>query len=640
VRIVVILLIMSLFTIQLVTASTPTFQVTNVINTTLKLDNSTNHGSIVVVKQPYVSREKTTSTYDSDILQKFDKLVWKGNDTIELWLNPNYKTTLIKGSSYYFTDIGLFTYQSIYNRSKTGQIVVNPASDLKINVSYILFRYDDNVPYEMTKKTFDTAVVETEKTYPITFAVPATWQPRDYTLKVEIISSNMTQEVTKTMTLQQNKNWSIIRDELSKNVTMKSGEIRNLGKLYLKNNGNIDFDLKVYLSGNASQFIYVPTNLTLIRGVNTPVPFMIQVPIEQKDGKYESTAKIVGTDNTRDITMKFKIIDSVKPSIVNFSIDTTEVYSDTKIKVYTKDNLNVLNCTIDHYIPESETINNLKTKEVIKLKKDNWLFTADINFKQVGIHWFNVCLTDSSGNVACEWRNQTFPRLNLIQNLSTSKMPTTKAGMITSKPIFRIEKQVPDKTRLKLSRFYTDLVNDTTVYDIRLKDDSGNIYSFTTVNSTIDISMQGQYYLEIKGAKVVKYDGIITITPPKYAEAVTDIHIEGQFRDYKPPHDYTLKWYGKDIQCIANDTGNYDTSSSRCIINFAADVDETTAILPTTVNEMQLERNKWDGEISAREKKIKIRNYWISGMAALCVIVLLTLGYYVAIYPNQRIMKR
>jgi hypothetical protein len=639
VKILPLILILSLLTLQIVTASTPDFTISNLLNSTMQM-NKNNHGKVIVVKQPYISSERTITNYEQFTLKKYDKFTWQNNDTIEIWLNQNTKTTLVKGSSYYFSDTGLYTYQSIYNRTRMSQINVMPEPSLMVNISYVLSRYDNNIPYEITKGTFPSTIVDTEKIFDLIFDVPSSMQPRDYSLMMKIASSNKTITINKTMTLKQNQNWTIVKDELTKNLTLKSGDIKNLGKLTLKNDGNMDFVLRIYMSGNATQFIYTPENITLIRGVNTPVPFMMQVPIEQKDGKYNASVRIVGSDVTKDIKLSFKVLDSVKPEMTNISISKIELYEDVKLKIYTKDNMGVTNCSITYYLPENETTNTLKQSVTLKMKKDNWLFSTDMNVKQPGIHWFNICITDTSGNVVCQWYNQTFPRLKLIQNITSNNMPTTKAGLISSKPIFDIYKTSQDKIKVKMIRFYTDLVNDTSVYDIRLKDDQNNLYTFNGVNSSVEITAKGKYWIEVKGEKVVKYDGLLTFETPKYADRVTDVHFNGQFRDYTPPHDYVLKWYGKDIQCIANDTGIYDTSTSRCVIDFGADVDETTAILPTTVNEMKLERQKWDTAIQGKDKQIRIRNYWISGMAAFCVIVLLTLGYYIAIYPNQRIMKR
>lgn len=607
--------ILLLIAIPNVIASTPNFEITNLLENEATNGNN-DFGNLLFVEKPYFSDYHNKSVISQEIYQQYDILQWRG-DSIKITNPKNVDTVLVNSSEYYFEDIGIHQITSMTNSSETAIISINPADPIHINIT------DINIPigfeFNFSNNDFD---FETEKSISADLSIDDDVEFGDYDIlyKVNGVQKKQSIELLKVI------NWSEDDENLSKSQTIKSGDGIYLGRIILENKGNEDVEITVAKDGNQTGMLGIPQPQTLYRKNIMNLDFQINVPTITPAGIYEMEIIISGGGIIKTIPINITVIDAIAPTIELIDFSTDKVFVDNLISVTATDNDDVANVTITY---DGETYG---------FKKDANLFTRTEKFTKLSRYIFNFCATDVEGNKVCQIVNKTFEQQDVIEGeQKVMNMDSMRYGKYSRMFLFNITKKLDEDIVLEIVNYekYPVESNQTPVF--RVVDDDGSIKNFGKYNSEIRIADAGNYYFEVRGDEELDINGILRATVPDQYKEIQDITFKVSFKDYDVPKDFSVNWVnGRNVDCKVEDTGNLDTSYYACELKYPIDTRASDISIPTTVQE----RNKFENEANDVRKELddsKRKSGWVIGiMVAFFVLLILYTVFMVLYYPYIR----
>lgn len=612
-------LLLMILLIPTVFASTPQFSVNYLFENEV-INGNIDIGDILFLKQPYQSDVIQRQTISNFTLQEYDVLKWMGNESIKV-RNPQLsESILVAGSEYYFSSDGLYQIFSMLNNSDMAYITVIDSKPNTINITEV------NVPIGMSLVFSNTSfLLENEKTIGLTLDIDDDVMYGDYALSFKINNISKSHQFK----VLRNFNWTINDTNLTKNIIIKNGESKYLGRIELINNGNMDVEITTTKYGNDSHMIGIPQPQTLYRKNQLFIDIQAQVPTIQLPGNYTLNIRMDGGNITQNVSLNVTVQDSILPSIdqVNFSSD--RVFVNNNITVIATDNNDVKSVIL--YFDDKNVV----------LKKDGNIFTGSYLFDKLSQYNMQLCAEDIEKNKVCEDINRTFIKLKVIEGHNKSiQMPSVKFAKYSSKFLINLSVDVPEGISLQLVSFEGNTqINNTAL--IRVVDEDGSIKQFTQFTNDVKIFDKGTYTIEVRSDIEGDFEGLLRFDVPEYIESVQDTTFRVSFKNYDVPLDFTQEWIdGRQFECKVIDTGDLDSSYFNCEITYPISLKAGTLSVPTT-NE---ERQKFKDEANlVREElaKNKRKQAWIISILILVPIIILLWGLYmVLIYPTLRVRGR
>lgn len=583
----IIVLLLSCFSVY---ASEPSYTITHSLNSSLQ-NKQQEIGSIVFTKGPYTNPYFNISNFSSYTTEQYNTLFWKGNSSIVVVKPDTTQALLIPNQGLILDQDGHYSYHLVLNSSIIGNIVSNTASQDYFKLTH------DEIDGVDVNFSIDEFFLNTEKIVKINLSIDDDIVPKNYNISFYIDSNrSIDQNITFNFTVKENRDWVVINDTLNETIVyVKSGSITPLGSLKLKNIGNIDFDVGLKLSGNASDLLLVPDNQTLFKKSSSVFNVQIQIPSIQEVGQYVATIEFMGGNKTLSKTLLIVVQDSQIPEIEKITFSSDSVFIPTTITAIAKDNIGVEKLTFSF---EGKTYTMVKDEQV---------FTYVLNFSRLSRYVITFCAFDDSNNSDCVDINKTFERLDIVNNSNSSiTLPSRKYGSFSRVKLFDYVQEIPEGISVQLIEVLKDDINATNDFQVRIIDGKGAIKRFTTTQNFVTIEELGPIYLEVRNDGIVDYDGYLEFFLPEYAVQVGTISFSGRFLDYDVPQAFVMDWFGETLSCDVVDTGDLKTSYYDCQLILDISTDKDDIPVPTSVSERrQLDREINETTMKYEEQKKK-----------------------------------
>ena len=630
----IIFIIMLLLCTMSVVASSPDFEVSYRLNDSLR--NGENQlGKIVLIPTTPISDVITLSEIQNVSIDKYDQILWRYTKTLEVGYS-NAKSLLFFNELYSFNQKGTYTLNYIDNITNKRYVHVGDMPDNIVNFEYTV----SNDGLEVCSGQQTNINLDSEQDFNLDCDVNINILPDDYTLNIRSYSDykNVTKDMI--LNLPQDKSWSVFNSNIESEIDVKSGDYKELGQITLTNDGNINFNLYSDITGNASDFVVINDNQTILKNMNTAFSVILHVPINKKVGYYHSVINIY--DNTKSEIFEFgiNVKDNFPPEITHFGISRKEVKVNNTVHIMAKDNMNVTNATfkaVHEYIEGNLTKHYIIEEDLIPT--DINYFEKNIIFDMVGDYKISYCVQDSSSNSDCDNTTIDVTKYDPFTNFTKINFGSKKSDSFNKKILFNITENLKDPIKVRINDFTTDVENDSmTDYVIKLisEDVDEDFYNWT------EITKKGIYYIKIKSDVEIDYEGTIDFDMPDYMKDYSDYSFSGKFISYNVPEagNYeTPNGFNYTIEVV--DTGEYSTSKTKVIINYPIDIAVEDLGMVTTQGAMEETQEKYDLIVENVEEKIKNykRGLILSIISAILLIMYATYMIRIDVYYRGRKFK-
>ncbi len=580
-------------------------------------------GEFIIVNKPLISSNYNITNYTISGAQIGDAFIWQGTDTLSMYLNDVFIGFLSPSNSLTLSSVGTYTYAQSSNLSVNGSIIVTSISPITINIQ--LNGNPVNYTFEPASFLFNMS----DKLIKVNYSVLEEVSTGEYNWTLNVSSANKSVVKNGTTRVVENRAWNITSSTVPSNFTIKSGSAEPIGEVNVINLGNADFSIHVDLYGDGAKFIRTQENQTLFKRTSGVFNFIAQVPSVTTHGSYNTTVVMTGGNKTETFSFMIVVTDMLPPEIKRVSFLDDFIYHDNIISVDVTDNIQVANVSIEY------------DGVLYNMTRDQQLFTYAFKPDRLSQYLFTVCAYDDTNNVVCQEINKTFMKLNIINYTPEVRMPSRKTGAYASTTLFNLSEKPPHAIKIKLVDFAGESVNTTVGgnYKLRVVDGDGTVYQFNSLGEEINVFYAGQIKIEVTGDEQSSYDGILLVTPQDYMENLTGpIHIHGKFLSYDIPNSFIINdWYGgKPFSCEVIDTGDLDTSEYDCKVKFPITLDVKNFAVPTTPSEKLLYDENKNNTIAGIRGEVLNRNFAISGLAAIILILSLLLVWGAKYYPYFR----
>lgn len=616
----ILFLLILLLSLGVVTASNPNYIVTNLLENDI-INGVNDGGDILFVAEPYTPDIYNMSIIETKFMQQYDRIQWKGLNSVKLIPPPGLnEVILVTNSIYDFSTIGVYTLQSNLNISNSSILNIIQADINQVNLK--ILEQPSGFEIAFSQSSF---ILDTEKAISLEIEIDDDVEPGNYNIDYQIEGKGTKTNFSNTFEVGINNNWTVYKNTLEENKSVKNGVSDFYGYLELLNKGNVDIDISVIKSGNSTFMLSTPAQQTLFKKSNLILNFQIQVPSIQTPGIYEMEIEILGGGLNETFPINITVQDSINPIIESINFSTDKVFKENKITVISTDNNDVKNVTMNY------------GGKLIYLNKDQNLFTCETNFTKLSNYIFEFCAIDTTGNKACVITNKTFIKISVINNFTKIlNMPSMKVGKYSRIELFNITKEVPEGVIFELVDFTGEGIQNYTGI-VRIVDEDGSIKQFGDLVNEVTVTDVGQVFLEVRSDIVADYNGVLRVYLPEYIEGVEDITFKTSFKEYDVPEDFTLEWFDDSkINCDIIDSGDLDSSYYYCTMKFPIDVKKEDIAFPTTAREKErLDSDVFD--VQEDWSKSKKRSALV--ITFLIVVLIMTGGwsyYMTEIYPNVR----
>lgn len=610
-----IIFICILLSLSFVAASSPNNQVTQLFDTDV-VNGINGIGEILVIPMQYEADEFTVDNFSDIQVERYDRFIWIGNNTISFITPSGTDDIVVPGSSYIFMQQGIYTYAKLTNITMNATVTALAAPINRVQIEVL------DAPNGIELQFFeDDFILTNEKVIEAILDVNEDVDPGQYTVLYQV------GEVLKnyTFVVEENKAWKA-KENFTLQQDIKAGESRYIGYIEINNTGNTDVELDILKIGNNTDIVVVPDKRTLFKKSSIRFDVQLQVPSTTEPGSYEVELYITDDDNDKNITLTIDVVDSEKPKIERINFSEEYVFMDNIVSVIATDNNEVTNVTIDF------------DGKNFTMEKDQNLFTFKHSFKKLSQYTFDVCAYDASDNVFCKQVNKTFDKMNVIEGVEKNiRLPTVKFSSYSSAYLLTLNESMEDGVVVELVSIESEVAEDDS-YSVRIVDDEGGAKRFDIYENEIKLYNAGDYYIEVRSEEMRQYEGVLRVHVPEYVTEVADINFEVAFKDYSVPLNYTIPdIYGKQVDCNPVDTGDYDTSYQECTYQIPFSVNSEDIVVPLSVNEKNRIESSVD-EVQQELEEAKRRSAVIISLLVVFFISILMFIYYIVYtYPYQRI---
>lgn len=419
----------------------------------------------------------------------------------------------------------------------------------------------------------------------------------------------------------------VVDDDIEREIIAKTGDDVDGGNILFRNIGNVDFDITTEVSGNASDFIFVPTRRSVFVDSMTTFPIRVQPSNNQKLGTYNFTIEfIVEGDVKHRVDGEIIVEDGIPPRLrsIEFEHDRSSVKN--FIYVEATDNIGV-----------DRVVLRYDNDEFKFEKKDSENFILEHTFTRLSRYLLEICAYDEDENDVCVEFNKTFARVDFIELVEQFelKFPSVKSGRHSRQHIFNLTNDAQN-IAISLSNLrYTDITpQDLT---IRLIDGDGAVRRFRSVNDEVVVEKSGKIFLEILSDNIGEVRGEINFMLPNFMVEIEPIDFRVQFKDYDVPQPFKTEWFGRNIDCDVIDTGNLETSHYECVLDMDISISPENLPIPTTIVDKEQQKVIHQQEVDKYKQSRNIYRVVTGLMIGLLVIIIGVFYFMIFVYPYFRI---
>jgi len=627
-RKIVMVLVVLIALMGNVSAVTPDYDLRVLLNETLDY-GSNKIGEMVLVDEGYVPDTIPISNFTNYTADRYDKIIWRGESTVDVILEDTYKTSISKGDKYQLRKNGRYRVVSVGNSSNYATIRTrNPENNrVKINI-----KAPDGIELYTDRNGIE--IEDSEENVDIFANVSRRVNPGEYKIRIDTNNSFLNKSEIYFVDMPLFSEWEIVNDTIKNYNTLQAGEVIEVGTMRVRNIGNAEFDVKAELMGNASKFLNIQNSLLLYERNSVYFQLYAQIPLDEKSAIYKSNLRIYTNDSqyTKNITLN--ITDKIPPKILNISWQNNTVYKESSIIIKASDNVLLDNCVfiMNNMTYDSEFKNKVCTlyPQINKSKK----------------YFSTIKVYDSNGNINETTENIPYDKMKAISEIGNVDMSTVKYGKRSVEMFFNITENLPEPIVLELEEYSTDSSNITIGEDYEIEVEYGNGVQglFTEDNKTVKISDKGSVYLIVKNKNVTNYYGEIKVRVPEFVESDRYnilTKFEGRSASYGLPNPFSKEWPGgHTLFCDVEDTGNLETSKYDCEYKYNIQGgEERNVMVPVSVSEWESIQNRVDETEQEMKKKILFRDIVITSTIGIIVFLGFISAIMVKVAPVTRILR-
>lgn len=640
-----------ILTISIAFASSPTWTHTIDIDDEI-INGENNVGRVIFDIGPYTPEFHNLNNITPLIAQQHDIIEWNGNVSVEIRLDGQSKKIITPSDpdkTFRLSQSTPYTIHPLNNQSDSATITVTQADPAIITPQYTSTFLD--VVFNP-----ETITLSNQKNINLTINAPKDLTPGEYDYTIIFTSENNDTSpdqisISRNATLIPVHSWNVTTDTVKTTHYLKAGSFTPVGGITIINNGNIDYNITSSVTGNGSSFVQIAKEHTLFRGIPVTFSPVIQIPERQEDGLYKAKIVLSAFDTTHIKNLTINVTDTTPPEIKRVQFSHDFLYRENEISVEATDNLNITKATAkvarQYY---NETDNTTHTiNQSYNLTKDQQIYYTPINFTIPTQYNITLCVSDASGNTQCDSQLKTFEKVPAITSHENVTLPSKKHGLFAKKQVLTYHESIGVPITITLTDFNSNqqetnttkyFTGENPLYKLRIVDGDGSIKNLDGVGSSVEVYETGNIYIEARGEKVSRFDGVINISTPEYVKEVDPITFRGEHLDYDLPEPAIKNIMGREYDCDVEDTGDLATSKYKCSVTFDATTNLDNLIIPLTPEEIRLQKQQTNQTIQEYMGKLNTRNAVMSGLVFATVILVLLTMYAVRIHPYLRWRKR
>lgn len=616
----IFLLFMLALSLPLVFASTPNFEVTNVLEDEMINGDDLSFGELLFIEKAYLPDFYEMSSIIPATYQKYDILTWTSTSSVKIKNPSGVETFLFFNSQFQFDQDGVYILVSPLNSSITSNLVITAQDPIFVNLSQ---NNDLNgMDFVFSEENFDFDV---EKVISVNATIDKDVDPDEF----EFLFGANNESYTHKFNVTENINWSMNTENLTTDISLKNGDTEFLGRIEIVNEGNFPVEIFVNKDSAYGYLIGTPAPATLYKNSQMFINLQSQIPQVLDPGVYDIELIISGGAIERTLNFSFNITDSIAPIIESINFSTDRVLVDNEITIVATDNNRIKNVTLEY------------DNETVFFNRDGNVYSQTVKFHKISSYLLNFCAEDDHNNTKCMEMNKSFVKLNTLSGSKTVlELPSKKMGTYSNEAIFTLDDRVPEGVEIQLlSVTGKSVINATPT--IRIVSESGSIKQFTEYVNSVIIYDKGQYKLEVRYDSVESFDGVLRVTTPDYIDPIQDITFKVAFKSYDIPQNYVVDLAGGEVfNCVVKDTGNLDTSKRTCSVDYNIDIAREDIVIPMTVQQRDAIQKQAD------DVQTKYDNYrgkailTIVFISVLILFIVAYLLYLIFIYPYSRIQYK
>lgn len=459
--------------------------------------------------------------------------------------------------------------------------------------------------------------------------IPSTLLAGDYDLEIEIEDRNTTRVYTDTITVLPNHEWEVVSIN---NITNQAsnGGFGDYSKIVIKSKGNEVFNLNIQIDGNISRVIALPQSIPIYPSQNSTLDIRFSVPYNLPTGIYTGILTLSSNDKTESYPLSFEVTDLTCPEIRRVSAGnyTAGVETDYEIEVY--DNLGIDNATL-----KIRNMNNSIINDFILDKRSNYIFGKKFVINETGDYYFDVCVSDISGNMICNTTMEKVVPLDVILYKDFIDLGSIKDNEYIGDNLITIstEYNLPFNITIQTAEYSGNFslrftTSDGKDYFIHSSENQSSV--FFEEDSKIDVAF--------KGDALAEFSIILNVDTVDYHVPLDNINIKGKIVDYKLPEGQTYKnWFaGEDLVCGVMEGINVESSKWDCEIKYPITMNFEQLPIPFTVEAKKQLENDYQEEIDRLEKANDRLGMIMTITILSLAVMFLVLIYYTRIFPKTR----
>ena len=588
--------------------------------------NETDAGSIILL--PFVTDKETiyivyNNTYN---MTRYDSIKLHDNSS-SISIQDD---TLTPGESKEMLLVGEYSFHELANPNNTGIIIVND-----IDKKTYQFSIDDSPSMFDVELDNYTITTDEEEIIKINISIDMNVQPGSYDIVISVDDDSVEKTIEHTINVGYYINCSIKNNTFMTQLNL--GQSGEFGDIIINNNGNAAITLSIDVSGNITDFISSQLGFIAFNGFDNRLPIAYNVPTTYKVGNYSGQIKLF-YDNYVDNKTIIEIFnvtvlvqDTLFPSITSLNFSDAIISEPINMTFTAIDNSQINYGQVEWKYEDF-------TNGVIDIINStlNGIYYNEKIFAQVGKYSYELCVFDDSFNSNCSNGIIRVNKKDCVEYKESLDYKRQKFDRYSDTELLELIGNLNLTIGLKMLNY-----PENASYSIRITDPDDIERYLDSIGATVNVTKIGIYKIGFRGTNISEYRGIISLSTKEKHIDFKEISFTGEVINYTIPTVIQRDdWYGNKLECIPVDSGIVETSYIDCKIRFPIWQDILQLAIPTTLEDKEIERLKYeqdrkDIEGELQDKKTHLKCIWL-----LFIILLLFTLYMIFVYPIWRIKIR
>lgn len=554
-----------------------------------------------------------TITREDSIQNKYNFSIIVGNDIV-------VKNEILK-----LTSVGQKEIRKLSDNSRLGYLFVHDITPLSFSLAsddtlFDLYFSDSTIKIDdLNEQNINVSVNYSVRTQPGEYDIDLVYDYDDYEVRDEI-----------SFELLPLRNFTVEIVNCTKEMAILDSGV--FCEFTIENTGNILLDIKGSIEGQ-SKYFHFPENIGSFPGDRRQVLIYYDLSVDPPTVKNYTYNITFDSDGKKvDIPINFSFVDRIFPYFKNFSMNDTETYRVYEDTVEVIENYNLT------YVKARLYRDGVNTWELV----DEWdlpkirfnLYELQFTPKIEGDYKLELWARDVAENInISEWKFYVH-KLDAIQDANNIKFKKVKENIYTYTPLFYVEQDM--EVAFKVVNLNYDNCSD---WEIAIKNsDTGDERFIRAFNSEAVFRKKGNYSIGFKGGCLSDlYNGQISVDVPQYHQPIDNIIFSGQVINYTIPEEIVEKdWNGGTLQCNTQDTGDIETSSYRCTVEYPLTLNKVD-IIPVSVDSYDQTMEQYDFEIDEWKDKNNTKAGIITMLIITIILLILSGVYFFYLYPILKI---